>query len=272
MARGVSKKVKQGALSDTELLQLRNWNRWLAVILAVEGVIIFLFSAAYSIPVIVNYLSVSPINSAAVGHTVLAPSIRQLFNVSVTGLVTLFLLVAALAHGLQATVCRKGYESGLTRGVNKIRWISYAASAGLMLALIGLLSGVYDFGTLIAIFGFMVVMNLLGLIAELTSSESRAQWLAYWGGAVAGFVPWLIIALYAFSAAYYGAAHIPTFVYWIYCTMLVCTAGFAINAYLNFKKWGRWASYAYTERAFMILGLVTESLLAWQIFVGVLRP
>jgi hypothetical protein len=115
-------------------------------------------------------------------------------------------------------------------------------------------------------------MNLLGLVTELTSKGANTNWLAYWVGAVAGFIPWLILGLYAFNASYYGAAYVPTYVYWIYGTMLLCTAGFAVNMYRYYKKQGRWASYAYTERGFMILSLVAKTLLAWQLFAGILRP
>jgi hypothetical protein len=272
MAKGTPQKTKQKSISSTELLRLHRWNRRFAIVHALEGIIIFLFAAAYSIPVIINYLAVDPINSAATGHTVLSAATRPLFNVSVPGLIAVFFLVAAFAHGLLATVYRKRYEAELSQGVNTVRWLEYAISAGLMLTVIGLLSWVSDFATIIAIFGFMVIMCLLGLVTELTGKASHPNWPAYWSGAVAGFVPWLIIALYAFNASYYGLAHIPTFVYWIYGTMFVCTAGFALNMYLHYKNHGKWASYAYTERGFMILSLVTKTLLAWQIFAGVLRP
>jgi hypothetical protein len=272
MARGIAKKAKQGALSSTELLRLRHWNRWFAIAHAAEGVIIFVFAAAYSLPVIINYLAVNPINSAVAGHSVLSAATRQIFNVSIPGLIVLYFLVTALAYMLLATVCRKRYEAGLEQGINTVRWLEYAISSGFMLVLIGLFSGVYDFGTLIAIFGFMVVMNLFGLVTELTSRGTKPNWLAYGSGAVAGLVPWLVIAFYAFNATYYGMAHIPAFVYGIYGTMLICTAGFALNMYLHYKRYGKWASYGYTERGYMILSLVTQSLLAWQIFAGVLRP
>jgi hypothetical protein len=272
MAKGNTKKAKQTSISGTELLHLHRWNRWFAIAHAVEGIIIFLFAAAYSAPVFVNYLAVDPINSAATGHTVLSTATRQLFNVSIPGLIAIFFLVTAFAHALLVTVYRKRYETELSQGINTVRWLEYAITAGLMLTIIALLSGVYDFATLIAIFGFMVIMCLLGLVTELTSKASHPNWPAYWSGAVAGFAPWLIIALYVFDASYYGMAHIPTYVYWIYATMFVCTVGFALNMYLHYKKHGKWVSYVYTERCFMVLSLVTKSLLAWQIFVGVLRP
>src|SRR5580692_1905178 len=115
MARGTLKKAKQGAISSTELLRLHQWNRWLAIVHLLEGVAIFLFGAAYSVPVIINYLAASPINSAVAGHTVLSAATRQLFNLSIPGLIAIFFLVTALAHGLLATVYRKRYETELAK-------------------------------------------------------------------------------------------------------------------------------------------------------------
>jgi hypothetical protein len=272
MARGTHNKVQPGVLSSVELMQLYRWNRWLAIVHVVEGIAIFLFGTAYSVPIIANYLAVNPINSAVDNHTVLSAATRPLFNVSIPGLIAIYFLITALGHSLLTTVYRKRYEVALNRGVNLIRWIEYGVTAGLMLVLVGLMSGVYDLGSLVAIFGFMVIMNLFGLIVELTSKGSRPNWLAYWSGGAAGFVPWLIIALYAFNSSYYGEAHLPIFVYWVYGTMLICMIGFALNMYMHYKKQGKWASYAYTERSFMLLSLVTKSVLAWQIFAGVLRP
>jgi hypothetical protein len=42
--------------------------------------------------------------------------------------------------------------------------------------------------------------------------------------------------------------------------------------YLQYKKSGKWADYLYGERIYMLLSLVTQTLIAWQIFAGALRP
>jgi len=272
MTKGTAKRIKQKSTSATELLRLHHWNRRLAVVYLLEGVAYFLFSAPFSAPVIANYLAIDPINSSVTGHTVLSAATRPLFNISIPGLVTVYFLVSAFAHTLLVTVYRKRYEVELSQGVNMIRWLEYMISASLMLITIGLLSGVYDLATLIAIFAFIAIMCLLGFVTELTSRGTIPNQLAYLGVTAAGFMPWLIVALYVFNASYYGAAHISTFVYWIYGTMFVCTAGFALNMYLRYRNIGRWTSYMYTERGFMLLSFIVKTLLAWQVFVGILRP
>jgi hypothetical protein len=272
MANEGSKKAKKSVITSLEFLRLRHWNTWLAGIYALEGAAIFILSAAYSVPVIINYLAQDPINSAVAGHTVLSAATRQEFNVSIPGLIAIFFLIAALVHALLATVYRGRYESELAKGFSIMRWIEYGLGSGLMLVVIGLLSGVYDASTLSALFGLMLVMSLFGLVTELTSTDGRLNWLTYWSGAFVGLVSWLIIGFYAFNASYYGGAHIPTYVYWIYGTMLICAVGFALNMYMRCREQGKWVRYEYVERSFMALSLITKTLLAWQIFAGLLRP
>ena len=41
---------------------------------------------------------------------------------------------------------------------------------------------------------------------------------------------------------------------------------------LQYRRIGRWSDYLYGERAYMLLSLFAESLLAWQVFAGTLQP
>jgi hypothetical protein len=42
------------------------------------------------------------------------------------------------------------------------------------------------------------------------------------------------------------------------------------NLYMSLKKQGKWLNYTYAERAFIVLGVLLPSVLAWQIFFGAL--
>jgi hypothetical protein len=85
-------------------------------------------------------------------------------------------------------------------------------------------------------------------------------------------VPWLVIAGAIMAANIYGSGNIPGFVYGIYVSMFLFFTSFAVNMYLQYKKQGKWASYYYGERGYMVLSLVAKSVLAWQVFAGALRP
>jgi hypothetical protein len=266
-------KTKQTATKTITYESLNTWNRSLAVLHGAQGVLLLLLASSATFPVTANYLTQDSLASQAAGHPVLAAATRHLFDVNLAYLVVAFFFMSAIAHGLIATVYRKRYETDLSQGMNKARWIEYGISASTMIVAIALLTGVYDLGSLTMIFSLVLIMNLSGLMMEIhNQTTKKTNWLSYGIGCIAGIIPWLVIAGYLASAHAYGSGKIPTFVYWIYGSMFILFASFAVNMYLQYKKTGKWADYLYGERVYMILSLVAKSLLAWQVFFGALRP
>lgn len=261
------KKITTTALAEKPRFNAFAWNKWLAILHAIQGVVILVLSTTKTFPVTLSYLTPDPL-----GHSLVSGS-HHLFDIDLAWLIAAFFFMSALAHTAMATFYRKRYEAELVEGVNRIRWIEYACSASTMLVAIALLSGVYDFSSLLMIFALTLVMNLLGLAMELYNrGKKEVQWLAYGIGCVAGIVPWIVLALYFIGANVFGDGSIPSFVYWIYGSIFVFFNSFAINMYLQYKKHGKWADYIYGERWYMILSLTAKTLLAWQIFAGALRP
>lgn len=251
---------------------LRTWNIRLAILQAIQGVAILVFSTSRTYPITLNYLGVDTLQSQAQGHTVLAAATHQLFNLNLVYVVAVFFFLAAIAHILMATKLRDTYEKDLKKGINKIRWFETALSTGVMLVAIGLLSGIYDFSSLFMIFALCVVAGLLGLVMEeQNQGTKKTNWLAHVVGCIASIVPWIVLAIYAISAHVYGSG-VPTFVRWIYLSIFIVFAAFAINTFLQYRKVGKWSNYLYGERVYMVLSLVAKALLAWQIFAGSLRP
>lgn len=219
----------------------------------------------------VNNLTLAP--SSTSGKPVLASATHGLFDINLAYLIVAFFLLSAAAHLFVATVYHRRYEANLARGINKVRWIEYALSASTMMIAIALLSGIYDLGSLVMIFGLTAIMNLMGLAMEVyNQGREKVNWLAYNVGALAGILPWLVIALYFWAGNHYGSGHIPTFVYYIYGSIFLFFNCFAVNMILQYKKVGKWRDYLYGERVYIILSLVAKSALAWQVFAGTLRP
>ena len=157
-------------------------------------------------------------------------------------------------------------------GINKARWLEYSLSASIMMVAIGLLVGIYDASSLLMIFALISIMNLMGLVMEVhNQTTQKTNWLSYFIGCWAGLVPWLVVAGYMALGAHEGS-RAPTFVYWIFASIFAFFSCFAINMVLQYKKIGPWRNYLYGERVYIILSLVAKSLLAWQVFVGTLRP
>lgn len=218
-----------------------------------------------------NYLTLSPDSTA--DKPVLVSANHGVFNINLAYLVVAFFLMSAAAHLFVATIYRKRYEANLKHGINKVRWIEYAFSASTMMIGIALLSGLYDLGSLVMIFGLTAIMNLMGLAMEVYNrGREKPNWLAYYVGAFAGLLPWLVIGLLFWAGDKYGNGHPPTFVYFIYVSIFLFFNCFAVNMILQYKKVGKWRDYLYGERAYIILSLVAKSALAWQVFAGTLRP
>lgn len=247
-------------------VKLRKFNVVMAALHAVQGFMVLWLSRSFDLPITGSYLEFNRQTRQ------LEPTTTTLFHLSLPLLVAAFFFMSAIAHVVIATVYYRWYERGLKRGINKARWIEYAASASTMMVAISLLVGVYDLSSLVMIFALTAIMNLMGLVMEVhNQTTKKTSWLSYIIGCLAGVVPWLVIAFYMWLGAKNGSSA-PTFVYWIFVSIFIFFNCFAVNMFLQYKKIGPWRDYLYGERAYIILSLVAKSLLAWQVFAGTLRP
>ncbi len=201
----------------------------------------------------------------------LAPTTVQLVEVPLPLLVAGFLFLSAIAHTIVATVRYDAYVRYLERGTNPYRWYEYALSASLMIVVIGMLAGIWDLGTLVALFGLVAVMNLCGLVMERHNElTDRPDWTAFNVGVVAGAVPWVVIAIVLVGSVVAGDGDVPDFVIYIYVSIFVFFNLFAINMILQYRETWRWRRYLFGERVYILLSLVAKSALAWQVYVGTL--
>jgi hypothetical protein len=251
---------------------LNGWNKYLALIFALQGVVILILSVNRSYPISTSFLGIDTLQSQAQNNVVLATGVQHLFDVNIAYLIATFFFVAAITHGLVVTKLRSFYERDIKKGLNRIRWIEYALCAGLMIALIGMLVGVEDISTIFLLFGTTAVMSLLGIVVEAQNQGARkVSWASFIVGCSVGALPWVVLAAYLISGGIYGT-NAPAFVYWVFGVMLILFAAFPVNTYLIFHKAGKWKDYMFGERMFMILSLVAKTALAWIVFAGSLHP
>ena len=201
------------------------------------------------------------------------PASETMFELELAPLIVLFLFISATAHLLISTVLYEKYTKHLKNGMNPYRWIEYSLSASLMIVIIAMLTTIYDFGTLLALFTLTAVMNLMGLMMELHNQKTeKTNWTAYAIGCIAGFVPWVVIFISLLGGISSAGDTVPDFVIWIFVSIAVFFNLFAINMFLQYKKIGKWKDYIYGEKVYIILSLVAKSALAWQVFAGTLAP
>lgn len=241
----------------TSLRGLRRWNLGLTLLHAAQAVAILVLATEFSITVTETYPQGPPGSER--------PSPEALFDVSIGPAIALFLALAAVDHLVTSTVARRRYENDLARGMNRFRWVEYSLSATLMLVLICFYSGITGINALVAVAGANVAMILFGWVQESVNPPGRARtWMApFWFGTLAGLAPWVAIAVNII-----GAAQVPDFVLGIFVSLFIFFMSFGVNQWLQYRQVGPWTSYAFGERAYLVLSLVAKSALAWQIFAG----
>ena len=246
---------------------LKRFNLVMGFLHLIQGVFMIAVSNDTTYPIFTNYLN---FNTETLS---LAPVSQLFYEVPFGPAVAVFLLISAVAHFYLATVGYGSYVNNLKKGMNPIRFYEYALSSSLMIVLIGMLSGLWDLGLIILLFGLNAMMNLFGISMEMQNQGQReVNWTNYIYGCIAGIIPWIVIFLYFVGSINSGDAQPPAFVYAILPTLFIFFNIFAINMVLQYKKVGRWADYLFGERVYIILSLTSKSVLAWIIFAGTLAP
>ncbi len=246
---------------------LKRFNLVMGFLHLVQGIFMIVVSNDTTYPIFTNFLSFNTETFS------LTPEPKLLYELRFGPAVALFLLISAIAHFYLSTIGYKGYVKNLESGMNPTRFYEYALSSSLMIVLIGMLSGLWDLGAIILIFGLNAMMNLFGIMMELhNQTTEKTNWTAYIYGTIAGIIPWIVIFIFFLGSVNSGDAKPPAFVYAIIPTLFVFFNIFAINMVLQYKKVGRWNDYLFGERVYIILSLTSKSVLAWLIFAGTLAP
>lgn len=264
----VKRQKKIQIVDESKIKRLRRFNAIMGGLHLIQGILMIILSNDTTYPVYTNFLKFDLETFS------LNPNPELVYELLFGPAVAIFLLLSAVAHGVLATFGYKWYASNLRRGMNPARFYEYALSSSWMIVLIGMLTGVWDLGTMIAMFGINAMMNLFGIMMELhNQTTEKTDWTAFIYGCIAGIVPWIVIVMHFLGAINSGGdAKPPAFVYAIIPTIFVFFNIFALNMFLQYKKIGPWKDYLFGERVYIILSLVAKTALAWQIFAGTLAP
>ena len=249
-------------VTESSLTRLRRWNLGLTLLHGVQVVAVLVLANGFAITVTSQFPSGPPGTAA--------PAPDALFDVPVGSAIAVFLALAALDHLLTATVLRSRYEADLRLGLNRFRWIEYSFSATIMVILIGFYNGLTGITEVILLCGANVAMILFGWLQEVMNPPGRTSttMLPFWFGCVAGAAPWVAIVVNLIGASNSDTNEVPGFVYGIVASLFVFFMSFALNQWLQYRRIGKWADYAYGEKAYLVLSLVAKSALAWQVFGG----
>ena len=251
--------------------KLNGWNWILALIYAVQGAAILYYGESAFRSLTTSYLAKDPLAGTS-DSPVYVQAVRVLFDVNIQYFVAAVLVVAALSHVFSATVGRKKYEKELSARMNSARWLEYAVGGGLLVGIVGLLSGVSDIATLAVVAGLTALMyGMSGHMMERTASAGqKTNWLKYGIGVGAGLVAWAVVKVSLFDAVRYGDG-LPVKTYWLVASMFGLFVVQGVVQYLFYRRKAFAKDYMNYEWAHMVLGLVLKSAFAWQIFAAFLR-
>ena len=245
--------------------QLQTFNRIAGLTHLIQGVVLLvILNPETTIPVITRFFDETPNGVRAVSET--------LFEFPIALIGPIFLLLSAAAHLLiSSPFYVHRYEANIENGINPVRWWEYAFSSSLMLVVLLMLGGLIEVSTVVFIFALNFIMNLMGLMMEKYNQLSeKTSWLAFNIGVFAGIVPWIMGGLYFWVSTSNIADSIPVYAQFGFLLTFLFFNSFAINMWLQYKKIGKWKVYAYGEKAYIVLSLVSKSALGWIVVLGTL--
>ena len=218
---------------DKKFIKLKRFNMVMGFLHLFQGVFMILVSNDTTYPIYTNFLSFSTETLS------LTPDSKLLYELRFGPAVAAFLLISAVAHFYLATIGSDRYVKNLKRGMSPIRFYEYALSSSLMIVLIGMLSGLWDLGAIILIFGLNAMMNLFGIMMELhNQTTKKVDWTAFIYGSIAGIIPWVVIFTYFIGSISSGDAKPPAFVYAIIPTLLFSSIYLRLIWCFSTRRWG----------------------------------
>lgn len=245
--------------------RLRIVNMLMALLHTGQGIAILALSDEKTVPIRASFLRFNEETQT------LETATRTIFDLQLAPVVASFLFISAIAHTFVSLPgVHDWYLRKLGESINYVRWWEYAASASVMIAVIAILTGMYDLPSLMLVVFLNATMLLFGLLMEIFNNpEGRVNWAPFWFGSLAGAVPWAIIGLYLWGPGT-GPGDPPGFVYAIFCSLFVWYCLFPLNMWLQYRRIGPWREYVFGEYGYIVLSLTAKSALAWQVFAGAL--
>lgn len=223
----------------------------------VQAIAVLVLANDFALPVTSFFWNDAPNNSLDVAR------LDRMFDVSIAWAAAVFLFLSALFHLIVATVGRRAYESELAQEQNRFRWVEYSISSTVMILTISVIFGIGDIAGLLGIAGANIAMILFGWLMEVANKPGKeVWWTPFWFGCIVGIIPWVGLLIYLLGPG----DDMPKFVYGIFISIFIFFNLFGLNQYLQYKKVGKWSSYMYGERTYLILSLTAKSALAWQIY------
>ena len=263
------------ASSPISLRYLKRFNAAAGILHLIQGIIMLSLGVLleWERNIYTFYLKLNIITGPPLQIEVM-PNPQILFTVGYLGMIVAsFPLISAIAHFTIAYPRNESYNENLKKGMNPYRWYEYAFSSSIMIVLLALFVGIWDFWSLAMFFVLNAMMIMFGYLMELLNQRTeKTNWSPFMLGCISGGTPWVVLFAYFVAAISSTGTNPPTFVYLIFFIYFILFNIFAVNMVLQYRGVGRWKDYLYGERVYIILSFVAKTILAWLVFIGVFAP
>jgi len=229
----------------------------------IQAFAILLLANNFTVPIVTNIFYLETRSSGIFTNT------SYFTNISLVIMVWLYLMVTAFFHLLLINAkIYKWYEQNLIKNISYIRWIEYGISSSIIIVVVSILVGFLDATGLFLLFFVNLVMIFFGFLMERNNhslkSGEKLDWLPFIAGSICGVIPWMIILIYYIASIYNNSSYLYS-INFIVPVMIFLWILFPLNMFLHYKKVGVFKDYINTEKTYILLGLITKTLLAWQI-------
>lgn len=267
-------KTAQVVANTQKFGKFNRWNMWLAFLCTAQAVLIVLLGTNATVPITAHYLAVDPLATEAAGRQVVDIATRHLFDIHLSWLVAAFLLVAGIAYIAQATFYRIAYEAQINRGLNVARWAGLGLSAGIVMVTLATLSGASELGTLTMLFVSVVLSAILAACTErlIEQNSDKKGMVSHiiCGAAVVTYVLPLVVLISSILGAHIFDGTVSATLYGLYGSVILLSAATFVITHFHLLKKRGFGDPVRAEQTYMLLGLASVSILAWQIFIGYL--
>ena len=155
--------------------------------------------------------------------------------------------------------------------VNPARWAEFAASAGVMVWIVATLCGIVEIRTLVSLVLLNATLQFVGYQIEKAMAQGReedAKNLLATGFALHTAM-WVQILIGFYTALQDSDEPPPAAVYSIVLIMFALFTSFGVLSAMHVL--GRIKNFASLEKGYIILSLVSKTLLTWLVYFGALR-
>lgn len=268
-------KVAAKADAATPVGKLIKWHKWLGIIYLLQGMAVLVFGRNVAAPLTLQYPSIDTLASEATGGQVIGLANRHVGDVHLAWVLAVTMVVFAAIHLMMTSAYRAYLETSITRGVNAFRWLSLGLGGGLLVVATALLSGISSIPMLLVLFGSIFSGAMLTLAVETAVAnnngvKSRLSHFLCGLSTLGTLLPWLVFATGVAGVLLWNGK-LPTYLYSLYICEAVLVGAFMLATHYRLKRQGKWADGLYSERGYMLLTVVTVTLLSWVIVVGALK-